>query len=245
MDGVALGARFSLATNRLNFCGPADAEPALYGAIVGGSAPAEARRALARFEALMPYLEAIGARSGLDPFSHEVVEAYWLGNRLLDDFRRSDFESLLGRLVKRGLPRSMAKDLAARLPARPLPHHLFHVAFVGVGAVTGHVPTNVANMEACRPAWATVRAIGEGRLTVARPSLTWTGSALAIGGEVEETVAYDPGVLPEVRVGSPVVLHWHWPALVPTPAQIEGLREYSRRSLEAANEALRPPSPPA
>ena len=239
MDGVALGSRFSIATNRLNFCGPADAEPNLYRAIVGGGEVPEARRALARFEALMPYLEAIGRRHGRDPFDPEVVEAYWLGNRLLDDWTRAEFEELLGRLVTRGLPRSIAAELARRLPERPLPHHVFHVAFVGVGAVTGHVPTTLPNMEACRPAWGTVRARSVDRLTVARPALRWTGTGLELGGEVEETVAFDPRVVPDAVVGGPVVLHWHWPAIVPSPAQLVGLEEYTRRSIEAANEAFR------
>ena len=76
MDGVQLGARFSIATNRLQYCGPADAEPLLYQAIASGERLDAARRSLMRFEALMPYLEAIGAKHGKDPFDLAVVEPY-------------------------------------------------------------------------------------------------------------------------------------------------------------------------
>lgn len=238
MDGVQLGARFSLATNRLNYCGPADAEPALYAAIRAETGGEAARRALRGFEALMPYLEAIGAKHRLDPFDPQVVEAYWIGNRLLDDFGPDDFRALLSALVRRGLPRAVAERLAGHLPRAPIPHHLFHVAFVGVGAVTGHVETTLANMEACRPAWGTVLDRDDRALTVSVPSLELAGGRLALGAPVVRELRYDPAVVPDARRGREVVVHWGWPALTLAPDQSAALREYSRRSLAAANESL-------
>ena len=238
MDGVALCARFSIATNRLQFCGPSDAEPDLYRAITTGEGHAEARQHLSRFEALMPYLEAIGRKHGLDPFDRQVVEAYWVGNSLLDALDAGDFRSLLDALVRRGLPRSFAQHLGEHLPSRPLFHHAFHVSFVGVGNVTGHVETTLANMEACRPAWGTVRARNGSRLTVERSSWAVRDGRLVVGPSKTVEVSFDPRVLPEVRVGAEVALHWDWPALQLEATQRTALEEYSRRSIESANEAL-------
>lgn len=237
-DGVALCARFSIATNRLQFCGPADAEPTLYAAITRRTGLDRARAALTRFEALYPYLEAIGAKHGLDPFDERVVEAYWAGNDLLDAFERSDFPPLLDALVRRGLPRSTAGRLTAHLPSHPLPHHLFHVAFVGVGEVTGHVRTTLANMEACRPAEAMVVAVGPDSLDVVHPTLAVEDGHLRWGPSRPETVRFDPRILPDVAVGSTVVLHWHHPALVLDERRAGSLRRYTDRSLAAANESL-------
>lgn len=239
MDGVQLGARFSLATNRLQYCGPADAEPLLYRAITSDSGHAEAARALSAFEALMPYLELIAAKHGREPLDLEVVEAYWVGNGLLDSFDREDFGRLLEALTRRGLPRSMASRLAERLPSRPLPHHAFHVAFVGVGNVTGHVPTTLANMEACRPAWTEVVRVVDGRLHLSGPTLVLDGASIAWGPPVERELRYDPKVIPDPQPGDAVAVHWGWPALKLTPSQRSALEVYSRRSLEQANEALR------
>jgi hypothetical protein len=235
MDGVQLGARFSIATNRLQYCGPADAEPTLFRAITSESGHPEAARALSAFEALMPYLEAIAEKHHRDPFDLEVVEAYWVGNRLLDAFDRSDFERLLVALTRRGLPPSTARRLTQRLPPEPLPHHLFHVAFVGVGAVTGHVPTTVRNMEACRPAWAEVTGASDGLLRLRGPSLVARGAAIELGPDVDRELRYDPRVLADPRPGDTVAVHWGWPALRLTSGQRTALETYSRRSLEEAN----------
>lgn len=238
MQGVQLAARFSIATNRLKYCGPADAEPALFRTIVEAKDVETSRAALLRFEALEPYLTAIAAKHGLDPLDPAVVEAYWIGNELLDDFTRDDFRGILETLAHRGLPRSMADALAAHLPQRPLPHHVFHVAYVGVGNVTGHVKTTLPNMEACRPAWARVLRVSKGTLDLEKPALVYVRGKLAVGEAVPEQVAYDARVLPKVRKGDHVALHWNWPSLVLEDGQLASLRQYTERSLTAANEAL-------
>lgn len=238
MDGVALCARFSIATNRLQFCGPSDAEPTLYAAITDEAGLDRARAALTRFEALYPYLEAIGGKHGLDPFDSRVVEAYWIGNRLLETFDRADFLRILESLVRRGLPRSTADRLRAHLPAEPLPHHAFHVTFVGVGEVTGHVETTLANMEACRPAIARVREVRNVSLTVERSPLKLTGGRLTRGPAETGAQPFDPRILRRVEPGDVLAVHWGHAALVLDPTQARALERYTDRSIAAANEAL-------
>jgi hypothetical protein len=244
MQGVQLAARFSIATNRLKYCGPADAEPALYRTIVEGKDIEASRKALMRFEALEPYLSAIAAKHGLDVMDRDVVEAYWIGNELLDDFTRDDFLVLLDTLSRRGLPRSMAARLSERLPEHPLPHHMFHVTFVGVGMVTGHVETTLPNMESCRPAWAKVAQKSKESLAVEKPLLTSKKGRLVLGPFAKETVKYDPRILPTVAEGDHVALHWSWPAMVLDDGQFANLKEYTARSLESANAALADLRPP-
>jgi len=238
MEGFQLGARFSLATNRLNYCGPADAEPVLYRAIVDGTGREAAERALSQFEALYPYLEAIARKHDRQPFDREVVHAYWIGNALLDDFTRDDFVELIAALVRRGLPAFVARELVNHLPDRPLPHHLFHVLFVGVGSVTGHVPTNLSNMEECRPAWAQVRELADGRLLVDQSSLQEEAGHVALGPMRDATIRYDPRVLPGVAPRDWIATHWGWAAMPLDPPDLEALQEYSRRSILAASHAL-------
>ena len=236
MDGVQLCARFSLATNRLDFCGPAGAHETLYRAVTTSRDLVQARRDLAQFEALMPYLETIGQKHGLDPFDYRVVEAYWIGNALLDSFTPRDFGDLLDRLVRRGLPRSLAQRLRDHLPARPLPHHAFHVSFVGVGNVTGHVETTLANMESCRPGFGTVASVVGSTITMTAPALELHQGRLRLSSPKTETTAFDLRLLGEVGPGDPVASHWHTPAVRLEPHQFAALARYTQLSLEAASE---------
>jgi len=238
LSGVPLGARFSLVTNRLGYCGPPDAGSALYRAATEGTDLERAGASLLAFEALAPYLRALGRRHGLDPLHREVVEAYWIGNRLLDAFTADDFAPILDALARRGLPASSARWLREHLPSGAFPHHAFHVAFVGVGAVTGHAPTNLPTMERCRPAWATVRSVGPGTATIARPSVTLGAGGFAWSAPTTSTVPVDPKLLPGLAAGETVAVHWDTPVLRLTPAEAEALERYSRRAFELAGPSL-------
>ena len=239
MDGVSLAARFSWPTNSRNFCGPGEAAPALYRAAVGQGDLAEARGALLQFEALTPYLRAIAARSGLDPLDAEVVEAYWIGNRLLDAFPADGFGAILEALVAGGLPATMAGALAARVPPGAIPHHAFHVLFVGVGSVTGHVETTLGNMDLCRISSGVVEEVVPRRLRLARAPLEVVDAELRLGRPVAAEVEFDPAWLPGVAPGAVVAMHWGVPVLALDPARADALARYSARSLAAANAAIR------
>ena len=239
MDGVALCARFSIATNRLQYCGPRDAEPVLYAAITENQELDRARDALRRFEALNPYLEAIGAKHGLDPFDSAVVEAVLGRQRPVGEVRPGGFPATpRRRSFVADSPGSTAGRLAGLLPEHPIPHHAFHVAFVGVGEVTGHVETTIANMEACRPAWARVTGVDGTTVRLRGPTLGLREGRLTLENEVDRTLPFDPAILPGLAEGDTLAVHWSHPALSLTPAQTGSLVRYTRRSLDAANEAL-------
>jgi len=234
MNGVQLCARFSIATNRLNYCGPADAEPTLYRTIVDGEELEASAKALRKFEALEPYLQAIAEKHGQDLFDHDVVEAYWIGNDLLEPFTRDDFRRILETLQRRGLGRPIAARLAAHLPEHPIPHHAFHVTFVGVGAVTGKVATTLENMEMCRPSWGRVTRVEGNTAHVEKPSLTLDGEKLGLGEAREAAYDFDPRLLPGLQGGDWVALHWGWPTMALSPTQLARLRDYTMRCLEQA-----------
>ena len=76
--------RYAFAPNELGYCGPSDSQELLgYGAngVVDRGLTAMARQ----FDGAWPYLELIAGAVGIsDPLDHRVVEAYWVGNPLLD-----------------------------------------------------------------------------------------------------------------------------------------------------------------
>jgi hypothetical protein len=207
--------------------------------ILHGRNTPEARASLERFEALYPYLQMISEAAGHDPFDRRVVEAYWIGNELLDLDWREAYTGLLHRLPSRGLPNSFAMRLLRSLPRNPIPHHTFHVLFVGVGAVTGHVPTTLRNMDRCRISWGRVDRVEEDRLTVRGPHLQWTGEAFRLEGERTAEVEWDPALAPAVEAGDTVAIHWDTVVERIHEPRLRELKRHTLRAIEAANEAVR------
>ena len=68
MQGIQLAARFSIATNRLKYCGPADAEPALFRTIADAGSMAASRTTLLKSRAMEPHPTSIALEhSSLPP----------------------------------------------------------------------------------------------------------------------------------------------------------------------------------
>lgn len=238
-EGLQLCARFSLPTTERRYCGPVAATAALRGLLTTGGGYEEARLSLRDFEALYPYLEMLAEETGRDPFDVEVVEAYWLGNDLLERDWREPYRRLLRHLMDNGLPPTFAERLAANIPADAIWQHTFHVLFVGVGAVTGAVPTTLPNMDACRISWGTVEEVAEDGLVVEGPTLAWVDEAYVLDENRRRKVAWDPSLLPDVQRGDAVALHWETAVERLEKRRLANLIRFTERAIRAANEAGR------
>src|SRR6516225_6560355 len=83
-SGMLRFIRYAFMPNRLRYCGGDDNrtlfEYGLEGVSDGGLQPL-----LRKFNGALPYLQLIARANGLaDPFDARVVEAYWIGNELLE-----------------------------------------------------------------------------------------------------------------------------------------------------------------
>jgi hypothetical protein len=238
-DGLRPCARYALPTAERGFCGPRVAPEALRGLLLTHEGQEAAVQSLTRFEALYPYLEYIVETRGGEPFDSPVVEAYWIGNELLDRAWSDTYPKFLRRLTARGLPPSFASRLQQNLPSDPLPHHTFHVLFVGVGAVTGHVPTTLPNMDRCRISWGTVQEVGGRELTVEGPVLAWEEERFRLDPGSPQEIAWDPDLLPEVEEGDNVAIHWETAVERLSGRGLGNLKKFTKRALASANEASR------
>lgn len=218
MNGPALFVRYAFAPNRLGYCGPADAGALLeYGAL--GRTDNGFRALAQQFEGAWPQLRLIAGASGTaDPLDREVVEAYWIGNRLLDQ----------------------AGDARGGLP-----HHSFQVFcnypwadLLGMERSTAQA---LRVLDQCRIRWGRVIAdTGEQVVVESRP-LVWDGLQLALGGPRQETAirGFDGvDLLDRLTPGDWVSLHWEWVCDRLTPAQLVALRHYSAYHLGLVNQRL-------
>ncbi len=239
--GPELFARYAYPPNELGYCGPGD--PA--GLLVTGTsdATAEITRRARGFEGAWVYLELIAASAGIaDPLDVDVVEAYWLGNELLEAIDSGWFlDSLRDRF--RGQTGGQWAGGISGLEALVLPHHAFHVfaVYPWVGLLRGDSDVPRSILEQCRIRTGIVESVEAETAMVRSRRLTWDGRLLEVGGsDVIETRWSDHGrsFLSGVEVGDQVSVHWDWICDVLTPRQAAAIEAYEDRQLTVTNEVL-------
>lgn len=235
MNGTDLAVRFSYIVNSLRYCGPAEAHKKFIHYIKNKDNREEVDKILAHFEALMPYLQAIAEKTGKKALDYDVVEAYWIGNSLLDRFDKKDLEKIINELVKKGLPKSLSERLIKNLPEGFTPHHSFNVFYVGVGQTTGKVPTTLPNMNSCMISYGKVQKIGENELHVKKSFIELKNNKYFFGKEKEHKISYIKDMLPDIKVNDTVALHWDFATAVLDEKQLANLKKYTQKTLDVMN----------
>jgi hypothetical protein len=247
VPGPLLFARYAYPPNERGYCGPADHRTLLEYGAAGVADPGIADLAR-RFTGAWPYLTLIAAEAGIaDPLDRRVVEAYWLGNRLLD---RIDATALGNSLRDRFFPRialSARSHLAEVIPAGALPHHSFHVfeVYPWVGLLGGdHGDQPLQILDRCRIRWGRVVATTGDRVVVKSRPLQYAAGRLSLAEEIEETavVALDGyGFVGGLETGDVVALHWDWVCDRLDRRQTDNLIRYTNHHLEITNRRLSHP----
>ena len=238
--GALLFARYAYPPNALGYCGADETRTLLeYGD--DGTSDGGLVQLARTFEGAWPYLELIAGANGVDdPLDPAVVEAYWIGNDLLE---RVDAQRLFAQLddrfrLRAGREWSRLRDT---LPADVVPHHNFHVfgvyPFVGL-LRAGNVEEPLHVLDSCRVAPARVESVSSKTARVTVRPLTWDGRQLQLGVHEEREVSWRReglGFLDALRPGNRVALHWDWVCDRLTGAQAAALQSYTARMLALAN----------
>jgi hypothetical protein len=215
-DGSLMFVRYAYPPNALGYCGPPD-PTAFRDYAIAGAADQDVVLLAKTFTGAWPYLEQIATASRIDdPLDHRVVEAYWVGNDLLD---------------------------AVPLVNGGAAHHSFHVFCVYPWAAL--LPDDrkakqaLMVLDRCRIRWGQVTAITGDQAAVEYQPLTWDGQRLALGEpapELAQLLVDGTSIAGQVRPGDWVALHWDWVCGGLTAAQLGALRTYTARHLDLVNE---------
>jgi hypothetical protein len=231
---------YSFMPNRLGYCGP-DRNQLLFDHAIAGEADRSLLPTLTQFLGPMPYLRAVARGAGLrDPFDERVVEAYWVGNELLERADAHDlFESLHDRF-RRQLPREVMEVVAGKVPSGARAHHSFHVFDVWrqVARLDGDV---LAQIDACRISWGRVVAVDGASVTVERPPVVVQDAKLALGPAARSTALRlidGRGFVTELVPGDVVSMHWGWVCERLSPRQAAHLERYTRHNMRVANRSI-------
>jgi hypothetical protein len=231
--------RYAFMPNRLLYCGGNDNATLLEHAITG-QAYRGVLPALRKFTGAMPYLSLIARENAIaDPFDDRVVEAYWIGNELLDRVEVSGLYGALRERYSRQLSPRVMDLVAGKAPRGARPHHSFHV--FDVHSRAGEIEHSLATMEHCRISWGRVEQVEGGELVVQRPPLRLRDGRLDLGEPQLERVVRQidgHGFADEARPGDWVSVHWNWVCEVLDERCLRNLERYTRYHLRLANETL-------
>jgi hypothetical protein len=242
-----LFARYAYPPNALGYCGPDDSRALLEYAAQG--AADRGLVALARrFDGAWPYLQLIAAAARIaDPLDPRVVEAYWVGNGLLERVPPGLLaRTLEDRFASRAGRRVV--DLATLALCGGRAHHNFHVfgVYPWVGMLrAGPTEEPLRVLNACRIRWGQVVATAGNLAEVRSRPVRWDGNALALGGERIEQVTAQDGALAlagPIEPGCWVALHWDWICDVLSPPRLARLQHYTASQLAAVNHGLGRPA---
>ncbi len=243
IDGLQLFARYAYAPNELGFCGPGD-HRALFDYGTAGVSDRGLGEIARGFHGPWPYLTALAGAAGVeDPFDARVVEAYWVGNELLERVRMHDFGRTLEEYFK---PKAGSRFglLAEAVPHGAVAHHGFHVfgVYPWVGILeSGRVDEPLHQLDRCRIRWGRVVGLERDQAIVRFRPLGWDGTRLVLDPPRLETVtrALDgTAFVRDLAVGDWVSMHWHWICDRLDRRQLGNLRRYTARQLDITNDRV-------
>lgn len=240
--GAGMFVRYAFPPNERGYCGPSDTGSLLRQS--GTDAVDPGFRAIAMaFTGAWPYLGMIAAAAGIpDPLDARVVEAYWIGNELLERVDPTVVGTTMEQLFRQSVGPQFSRRALGTV-SNGLAHHSFHVfcMYPWVGLL-GHerMHAHALNvLDKCRIRWAQVTEITGGRVSVESQPLLYAGGLLALGPAVrEETKGAVQGQdqFDDLAVGDWVAVHWDWICDRLTADQLDALRRYTMHHLTIVND---------
>ncbi|HET8601358.1 MAG TPA: DUF6390 family protein [Segeticoccus sp.] len=244
VSGPVLFVRYAFPPNSHGYCGPGD-NTGFYEYGLSGTVDRGFHDMAKAFAGAWPYLQLIAGATGVpDPLDRRVVEAYWVGNGLLDQIATSEMGgSMEDRFRHRAGPRF--HFLADSVAAGGVPHHSYHVfcvyPWVGLLGDDRRAEQALTVLDRCRIRWGRVTAVQGDQVVVDSRPLTYDGGRLELGEPVAETAVRGvDGVtmLEDLAPGDWVSLHWEWICDRLDDRQLQSLRRYTVRQLALVNDGV-------
>lgn len=227
MDGILRCARYAFSPNKLHLCGP-DANREVFSYIERGISDPGLEKIIGQFRTLFPYLKHIAEINKIqDPFNDKVVEAYWIGNNLLENIGKNSFYRYLADKQK------IRHDKAVGSGA--VPHHSFHVFEVWKQKKDFDSEINIEKIDNCRISWGAIEKVDGPFLFVKTKPLLYAGDKLILGTPVVKKINRIFSMhndIEQLKIGDIITMHWNMPCEVITPMQAMMLDKYTLRHIE-------------
>ena len=263
LSGLKLASLYGIYPHELGFCGPRRTphqnlvgglwgKPAknlvynqLYNFILGKKVcQKKIRKILEAFEGAFFYYKLIAKSNKIrDPFYKKVVEAYWIGNNLLEKVKTEDLRKMIARdFSKPGLlSKRIAEKKAKEIAEGAKPHHSFHV-FV-IGSVTGRVKLEGKLLDLCRVSWGkAIKQLTIGPLfphsnkqltkIIVKYQPLVGKKSLKLGKSVRKEIFWDKNLIHNIKIGDWVSFHWDHLIQKLNKKDRENLEKYTKHTLK-------------
>ena len=239
-NGILRCARYAFMPNKLSFCGP-DKNRDLFHYSSTGEIDQGLNNILKEFQTLYPYLNFIAQVNKIrDPFDERVVDAYWIGNSLLEKVNKNKlYYHLLDNLnLKKKLPRLLLNRVIDKIPLGAKPHHSFHV--LNVWKRTGNLDVfhTLNTMDLCRISWGKIKKIDWPNLEIEYSPLTIKNEKIELGEMIDYKIMAeinDSGFIQKPKIGDWISFHWNFACEVLNLNQIKNLDKYTKESIKLIN----------
>ena len=228
---LQLESRFSMPPNALKYCGRNTAGEQFRKCIIDGEC-SKVEEEVTKFIVLFPYLKTIAEITGKPVYSYETIESYWIGNDELKKSKPEDYTILLKHFKKQGVPEWLLKELENDRPKNFIPSHLFQILHVGVGRASGAVPFNLESINHCMIRWGEVTKIVGDKLTAKLHMLKKNNDKYELTMK-NETVAFDRTLIPELKKGDTVAVHWKMAIKILTEDEVTKINYWTQQVLDS------------
>jgi len=244
IKGISRCVRYAFMPNRLHLCGPENQADILeFYATISKKRPGKSIRPLLEsFETMYPYLELLARENqNKNPFDEKIVEAYWVGNRLLDNVGGKSLFKHLSETVnlKKHLGFKEFIKFAENFNIDSFPHHNFHIFNIYRRKGKTKELHNLASYDACRISWGKIVDVGKKYLRVKTNPLKMDGRGkIYEDSAIEKEIlneAEDSQLLTDAKSGDYVSLHWGAVCEKLSKEQVLNLQKFTDLALALAN----------
>lgn len=234
IDSLVKACKYSFISNKKNYCGSANAFSE-FKDFIENPLPEKTERIeklFESFEALYPYLKLIAKANNLLPLDEKTIEAYWLGNELLEKVSLNETkEMILSDFAKPGLlPKSIAERKAESIPFGSVPHHSFHVLYINF--VSKKVEPVLKNLDSCLITWGNVKEVQENSLVVDSVQLVFDSGEFKLK---EKRKSIDSGFVSQAEKNSFVSVHWNFAVELIEKQELKSLKHFTEKNINAVN----------
>ncbi len=242
ISGILRCSRYAFGPNKLHYCGP-DKNEEILAYLENNRQDFGLKGLLQEFKTMYPYLCHIARENKIkDPFDDRVVEAYWLGNELLETIEKKQFYRHLkeGLDLEKKLNHKLFNQVTEKIRRGALPHHSFHV--LDIWKRTGNLETEhtLESLDNCRISWGQVQKVEGPFVTLKTKPLIIRNGKLGLGEPIFKKLTrhLESSGLEQLKPNDIVSFHWNALCEVITKKQAVALEKYTLLHLNLANQTI-------